>query len=115
MAKKISLSSQLEAAVATRNAAAAKKPLAAGADSNSALIDAVLNSLEMTQLLVAAGADVSRGNELRETPLFYARDAKIAALLVEAGAKINVKDEWGNTPLGGATSSGAVDVVKFLL
>jgi ankyrin repeat protein len=115
MAKKMSLASQLEAAVAKRNVAAVKKLLAEGADPNSALIDAVLNSFEITQLLVAAGADVSRGNELGETPLFYARNAKIAALLVEAGAKINVKDEWGNTPLGGATSNGAVDVVKFLI
>ncbi len=75
------------------------------------------NRLEITYLLIMAGADVNAITN-GETPLHQAAKNKnpyITQLLVTAGAKINVVDEeYGNTPLHYAALNSDKQIIDIL-
>jgi uncharacterized protein len=77
------------------------------------------DDLEMTELLLQAGADVKAGTRIGAiTPLFMAcknGSAAIIEALLKAGASANLPDEHGTTPLMMAAASGSADAVKILL
>jgi len=64
-----------------------------------------VKTLEVAQVLMDAGADVNfkSNDDLFFTPIFQFRygsdDLEILKMLIEAGADIEVRNEYGNTPL----------------
>jgi uncharacterized protein len=77
------------------------------------------DDLEMTELLLQAGADVKAGTRIGAiTPLFMAcknGSAAIIEALLKAGASASSPDEHGTTPLMMGAASGSADAVKILL
>lgn len=74
--------------------------------------------VDVVEILLEAGADVSIANKGRRTALHYAASkgrAGIAAKLIEHGAKVNPVDEVGCTPLHRAASAGRPEVCELLL
>ena len=78
---------------------------------------------ELVAALLASGAqsDVSRINELRQTPLHLAcrsvlySTVECVALLLSRGAAVNARDEIGQTPLNYAISCRVCQVYPVLL
>jgi hypothetical protein len=74
--------------------------------------------VETVRLLIAAGADVMRLDENRNTPLMHAAHycgPKVVALLVEGGAKVDVRNGSGVTPLALALIVGNFDAAEALV
>ncbi|NXH11485.1 TANC1 protein, partial [Bucco capensis] len=74
--------------------------------------------LEVCELLLERGADVTRANRRGIPPLLCAvRQGywQIARLLVEHGSDVNLSDKQGRTPLMMASSEGHLSTVEFLL
>ena len=76
-------------------------------------------NLEMTRVLIQAGANLNAANRLKAlTPLLIAAQAGDAAmldLLLKSGADANLANALGTTPLMLAAASGKPDAVKTLL
>jgi uncharacterized protein len=91
----------------------------AGAQGTAALIWAASrNDVEMTDLLLAAGADPKSTNEYGATALYAAaanRDPAITVKLLAAGADPNAALAMGETPLMEAALRGNLDTVRALL
>jgi uncharacterized protein len=91
----------------------------AGPEGTAALVWAASrNDLEMTDLLLRAGANVKGANEFGATPLYAAAaDAELpmAQKLLAAGADANAALLSGETPLMQASRRGNVDMVRALL
>ncbi len=76
-------------------------------DEESPLIYACMdNAAERVRLLLAYGADAQSPWINENTPLFYAKSAEVAELLVNAGADINTRNREGKTPLMVAEERG---------
>ena len=75
----------------------------------------VVSSGEVAELLVTNGADIHVKNNYGKTPLHYASSVEIAELLLTNGADVNTKDYDGNTPLHGASDARRVEVAELLL
>ena len=74
--------------------------------------------VETVRLLIAAGADVTRVDDNRNTPLVHAAQycgPKVVALLVEGGAKVDVRNGSGVTPLAMALIMGNFDAAEALV
>ena len=81
------------------------------------MIAAAFGSMEATQLLVDAGADVKAVSKSGLTALHLAvGDVRKVRLLVERGADIHAVSQMGRTPLLiAAYTSGTLESVRFLL
>lgn len=98
-----------------------------GADVNAALGDgttalhwaAFNNDVEMTEMLLYAGANVRATTRLGNlTPLFLAAEAGSADVietLVKSGSPVNATNNAGMTPLMLAAMSGDADAVRVLI
>lgn len=76
------------------------------------------DDLEMTEMLIAAGAKVNAANDLKITPLYLASvngNAAIVEKLLKAGADPDAASESGVTPLMEAARTGSVGAVRALL
>jgi hypothetical protein len=74
--------------------------------------------VETVRLLLDAGADPSRTDDNRNTPLFHAAQycgPRIVALLVEAGAKVDTRNGSGVSPLAMALILGNFDAAEALI
>lgn len=99
--------------------------LAMGVDVNAsdkdgwkAFFDAVSannNSLDITKLLIEAGAKIDAKTDDGSTALFWTTNTDIARLLLSKGANIDVKNASGNTPLLMAVNSGKLPMIRFLI
>eukprot|EP00730_Choanoeca_flexa_P004505 TRINITY_DN11715_c0_g1_i15.p2 TRINITY_DN11715_c0_g1~~TRINITY_DN11715_c0_g1_i15.p2 ORF type:complete len:163 (+),score=15.11 TRINITY_DN11715_c0_g1_i15:858-1346(+) len=87
------------------NPGVAKLCISMGADVNAKVSDswhqhgtplhfASRGSVELTELLLAAGANVNARNQEGNTPLHIAHSVEVAELLVAAGADIESLNEW---------------------
>jgi ankyrin repeat protein len=92
---------------------------ATSADGSTALHEAVrADSLEISDLLIAAGADVKAATRYHITPLSLAcknGNAAIVEHLLKAGADPNSTSEEGQTALMSCSLSGKPDAIKVLL
>jgi ankyrin repeat protein len=92
---------------------------AAEADGSTALHWAAQrDNLEITNLLLAAGANASAPNRYRVTPLFLAStngNAAIIDRLLKAGADPNSVSEEGETAVMTASLTGKPDAIRVLL
>ncbi|NJS11437.1 MAG: hypothetical protein HC789_14215 [Microcoleus sp. CSU_2_2] len=73
--------------------------------------------MELTQLLIAKGANINAKASNGDTPLHGA--AHIGSflkveLLVQKGADVNAKNDYGTTPLDLARRSRNLNLIKFL-
>lgn len=93
-------------------------------DGRTPLMHAILAenaSIEVVNLLLRLGADPNiRDRDQGWTALHFAAQVvrlDLVVALIDAGAKIDVEDEFGNTPLWRAvfSSQGKGDVIKALL
>jgi ankyrin repeat protein len=67
---------------------------------NTALLYAIgYNSLEITKLLIKAGANINYKDINGMTPLMWSRSLDIAKLLIDSGADVNERDNAGQTVL----------------
>ncbi len=77
------------------------------------------NDLELTEMLLKAGANASAANQSGATPMLLAAingNAAILKRLIQAGADPNAAiSETGDTPLMMAARTGTVDAVRVLL
>lgn len=78
------------------------------------------NNIEITKLLIAAGADFRRRNpdSYGQTPLIATVEVgylQMAKLLIDAGARLEVEDNYGYTPLICASINGDKDMVHLLI
>ncbi|OQS07114.1 hypothetical protein THRCLA_20218 [Thraustotheca clavata] len=60
------------------------------------------NQLDLVELLLSKGANVSLGDNDDETPLHFCENVEIAQLLLAHGASLNAKNSDGRTPLDAA-------------
>ena len=84
------------------------RPLHCAACSNSKIVCQLLD----------AGANITRRDNFRRTPLHWAADlgrADIVDILLAKGAPINARDRYGRTPLQLATGKGHKEAVDKLL
>ena len=73
-------------------------------------------SVEMTQQLLEAGADVGARDKWDRTPLFYARTPEMVKLLVQHGADVNATAQYHETALNlSMFGSLSADVTEALL
>ncbi len=88
-------------------------------DGNTPLILAVyVGSLEISKLLIKAGADIEIGNNDGVTPLMQSvkvDSPEITKFLIDAGAKTDVKDKDGRTPLMWVLGRNCAKITKILL
>ena len=114
-------------AVMQRNTTAVRELLKQGVDVNAAQGDgmtalhwaASLGDLELTEMLLVAGANVRAATRINGyTPLFVASrsgNATIVAALLKAGADAKATSMTGSTTLMLAAGSGSVEAVRLLL
>ena len=93
-----------------------------GQDLSAALVRVYLErdrtSLEVTKVLLAAGANIDAQASNGMTPLIEAvrRDrTETAKTLIAAGARVDVQDNWGETALSRAAVAGEAEMVSALL
>ena len=90
-------------------------------DKRTAIFHAILAaSKEVVVQLLIDNPDLNWHDSKGWYPLHYAAQqylVEIATLLIEAGADLEVKDDYGNTPLWRATfsSNGKGDIIELLL
>jgi len=75
-------------------------------------------ALELTRILLDAGADVNARNHHNETPLLKVTNngnVPVAELLIDRGADVNAKDEEDCAPLSDASRGGHTDLARLLL
>ena len=78
---------------------------------------AIMGHVEVTELLIASGADLEGTDKHGNTPLHYTahRGSKeTAKLLITKGADLNVKRDDGNTPLDNATQYKHTEIIDLL-
>ena len=114
-------------AVSEKNIQAVKQHLAAGTDVNAKCLNNAKTPLhiaanvghnEITELLIANGADVNAKGLHSRTPLHYAAiggSRKFAELLIANGADVNAKSKIGLTSLHNAAVHGQKDFVELLI
>lgn len=83
----------------------------------SSVISSQKNSLEISKLLISAGADVNKQDKSLNSPIAEASriSPDITELLISKGANVNIKDMFDNTPLHRAVIANAAAVIKLLL
>ncbi len=70
----------------------------------------------VTQVLIRRGADVNaRRPDRLDTPLHFASNADVAAVLIEHGAEVEPLDWSGRSPLQWAAQFGRTDVADLLI
>ena len=74
-----------------------------------------IGNLEMVELLLKAGADMSVKDWQGKSALFYAQSAQMARLLIQAGLTLEEQAPNGWTPLVFAISDGTIPGVKTFL
>lgn len=57
------------------------------------------NFKDIVEICIGYADDLNHKEYLGRTPLFFAKDAAVARLLLENGARADVQDEYGRTPL----------------
>ena len=74
-------------------------------------------SLEVTKVLLAAGANIDARDPRGMTPLIMVVRGRpeTAKALIAAGARVDVQDNWGETALSRAAVAGKVELVSALL
>jgi len=119
--------SEVADAAMSGNKSAVQALLVQKVDVNSAQVDGSTalhwavqaNDLELTDMLLRAGARVSAANQFGATPMLLAAtngNAAILERLIQAGADPNAPlSEKGNTALMMAARTGKADAVKVLL
>ncbi|OQR86441.1 hypothetical protein ACHHYP_10547 [Achlya hypogyna] len=60
------------------------------------------NQVELVSFLLTKGATVSLGDNDDETPLHFCESIEVAEILLAAGANLNAKNAEGRTPLDAA-------------
>ena len=78
---------------------------------------AIMGHVEVTELLIASGADLEGTDKYGNTPLHYAAHhgrKETTKLLITKGADVNVKRDDGNTPLDNATKYKHTDIIELL-
>lgn len=68
-----------------------------------------------TDMLLASGADPNARDRFGHTPIFFARSAYVAQVLVSHGADVNAKREDGAAPLHRAARTGSRQVARVLV
>lgn len=71
--------------------------------------------VDAIQLLIDFGAHVNKSNKWGVTALMFARNPKVAKLLINNGAWLNTQSDSGSTPLIAAMERGESEVVKVLI
>ena len=71
--------------------------------------------IEAVKKHLAAGEDVNARGIMGWTPLAFAANKELAALLIAKGADVNAKNDFGVTPLYGAASGGHKEVAELLI
>ena len=66
----------------------------------------------MATILIANGANVNVKNNYGETPLHKVDNQKVAALLISHGANVNAKNNYGETPLNSIDNQAVVEFIK---
>jgi len=82
------------------------------------LLSVADNRYDLTEILVAAGADVNSRDQAGQTPLLYAlksRNREIIDLLLNNGANMELRDASGDTALIYASKSSDEEMVALLL
>lgn len=69
----------------------------------------------MADLLISAGANVNRTNDLGVTPLALSSSGAMVKKLLQAGANPNIVSSTGESPLMAAAQAGNADSVRSLL
>jgi len=64
-------------------------------------IAARLGDVRTTQLLLKGGVDVNAIGDMGDTALHYARDSKVAEILLASGASTDIYNVFGKRPLWG--------------
>jgi cytohesin len=67
------------------------------------------------EALIAQGENVNAQDKFGHTPLFFARSAYMAQVLISAGADVNARRNDEGTPLHRAARSGLRSVAKILI
>ena len=78
---------------------------------------AIMGHVEVTELLIASGADLEGTDKYGNTPLHYAAHhgrKETTKLLITKGADLNVKRDDGNTPLDNATQYKHTEIIDLL-
>ena len=73
---------------------------------------------EITELLIANGANVNAKRDDGETPLHQAADnghKEVVELLIDKGADVNAMSDIGRTPLYWAADSGYKEIIELLI
>lgn len=113
-------------AAASRDGAAVRAMLEAGADVNAGQPDGAtalhwavhFDDLDLAQVLIAEGADVDAQNDYGATPLILActnANGAMVERLIEAGANPNLAAPANETPLMLCARTGNADAVRALL
>lgn len=71
-------------------------------------------NLEAVKGSIASGADVNSSDQEGDTALHLAaKYPAVAAYLIQKGAKVNVRNNWGDTPVFRVANSGNLKMVQF--
>ncbi|MCB9492941.1 MAG: ankyrin repeat domain-containing protein [Epsilonproteobacteria bacterium] len=73
------------------------------------------DNVKLVNFLLVNNAGVNVTADEGKTPLFFARSAEVAKILVDAGAEVSHKSIRGNTPLCVAIHWGNVELVRLLI
>ncbi len=75
----------------------------------------ISGDIEAVKKHLAAGEDVNARGIMGWTPLAFAENKEVAALLIAKGADVNAKNDFGVTPLCGAAGEGRKEVIELLI
>ncbi|KGO77047.1 NACHT nucleoside triphosphatase [Penicillium italicum] len=74
--------------------------------------------LDIVQLLIQKGADISASDSFRETPLYVACEnghIEVVRLLLDKGADVHYQGPFGYSPMHNASSEGFSEIVLLLI